>query len=463
MKAVTKSEAANSEVAAVYPDATSRSAQLYDRALASLPGGNSRTAVFREPYPIYINRGEGAYVWDVDGVKRLDLINNQSALVHGHSHPHIVKAVKAQVEKLTSVCAPTESEVVLAEELCRRVRSIERVSFCNSGSEAVLFAVRAARAHTGRDIVAKVEGSYHGNIDAVEISVFPKPNQWGDASAPQAQPEGLGIPTHVVENTLVLPFNDVDAARRLIQEHASQLACVLIDPAPPRMGFIEASDSFLQMLREETKRHGIVLIFDEVYAFRQSMGGAQQRRGVDADLTALGKLIGGGLPIGATAGSAEILSVFDPRNGGAKAGHAGTFNANPLSMVAGRAALDLLNQDMFEHLDALGERAREGLRGALSDAGIPGVVNGVGSLFSMLIGHDGPLRDVRRITEAMSSARPDGRTPRELGVAYARHLINDGFIGAMPSTFVLSTAMTAQDIDNLVAASRVALKKLSRV
>jgi glutamate-1-semialdehyde 2,1-aminomutase len=336
MKAVTKSEAANSEVAAVYPDATSRSAQLYDRALASLPGGNSRTAVFREPYPIYINRGEGAYVWDVDGVKRLDLINNQSALVHGHSHPHIVKAVKAQVEKLTSVCAPTESEVVLAEELCRRVRSIERVSFCNSGSEAVLFAVRAARAHTGRDIVAKVEGSYHGNIDAVEISVFPKPNQWGDASAPQAQPEGLGIPTHVVENTLVLPFNDVDAARRLIQEHASQLACVLIDPAPPRMGFIEASDSFLQMLREETKRHGIVLIFDEVYAFRQSMGGAQQRRGVDADLTALGKLIGGGLPIGATAGSAEILSVFDPRNGGAKAGHAGTFTRCPWSRDAQR-------------------------------------------------------------------------------------------------------------------------------
>lgn len=444
-----------------YPDMASRSAQLYARALESLPGGNSRTAVFREPYPIYIARGEGAHVWDVDGVRRLDLINNQSALVHGHSHPHIVSAVRSQVENLTSVCAPTESEILLAEELCRRVRSFERVSFCNSGSEAVLFAIRAARAHTGRDIVAKVEGSYHGNLDAVEVSVFPKPNQWGDASAPQALPEGLGIPAHVVDNTLVLPFNNVDAARTLLRAHGSRLACVLVDPAPPRLGFLEASDSFLQMLREETSRQGIVLIFDEVYAFRQSHGGAQQRRGVDADLTALGKLIGGGLPIGATAGSAEILSVFDPRNGGARAGHAGTFNANPLSMTAGLAALDLLTHESFAHLDALGSRAREGLRGALSDAGLPGVVNGVGSLFSMLIGSDARVFDVRSISAAMTTARPDGRTPRDLAAAFARHMMNAGFIGAMPSTFVLSTAMTMTDVDAVIHASREALKRIA--
>ncbi len=461
MTSLTQTEETSMTGRAEYPDAGSRSASLYTRALSSLPGGNSRTAVFREPYPIYIERGEGAYVWDVDGTRRLDLINNQSALVHGHSHPQIVKAVQAQVEKLTSVCAPTETEILLAEELCRRVRSIERVSFCNSGSEAVLFAIRAARAHTGRDIVAKVEGSYHGNIDAVEISVFPKPNQWGEAGAPQALPEGLGIPAHVVENTLVLPFNDVDAARQLIRQHASQLACVVVDPAPPRLGFLEASDSFLEMLREETMRHGIVLIFDEVYAFRQSRGGAQGRRGIDADLTALGKLIGGGLPIGATAGSADILSVFDPRNGGARAGHAGTFNANPLSMAAGLAALDLLSDAEFAHLDALGARAREGLRGALEDAGLPGTVNGAGSLLSMMIGHAGPVHNVRDITAAMTGVRADGRTPRELGVAYARHLINAGFIGAMPSMFVLSTAMTADHVDRLVDASREALKKIA--
>lgn len=446
----------------MYPDPNSKSAALYQRALGSLPGGNSRTAVFREPYPIYIKRGEGAYVWDEDDVRRLDLINNQSALVHGHSHPAILAAVEAQLRNLTSVCAPTRGEIDLAEELCARVEGIERVSFCNSGSEAVLFAVRAARAFTGRDGVAKVEGCYHGNIDPVEISVFPNSAKWGPREAPASLPEGLGIPAKALQDTLVLPFNDVDGARRLLEEHASALACVLVDPAPPRLGFIEATDDFLHMLREVTQRHGIALVFDEVYAFRQSRGGAQGRRGVRPDLTALGKLIGGGLPIGATAGRADILSVFDPRNGGAKAGHAGTFNANPLSMAAGKAALDLLTEDKFRRLDELGARARDGLRAALSDAGLPGVVNGVGSLFSLLIGSEGPLRNVREISAVMVAKAIGEKTPRMLGMDYARHLINAGMIGAMPHTFVLSTAMTAQDIDDLVAASAQAFRDIAK-
>lgn len=446
----------------MYPDPASKSAALYARALNSLPGGNSRTAVFREPYPVYIRRGEGAYVWDEDDVRRLDLINNQSALVHGHSHPAIIAAIEAQVRNLTSVCAPTRSEVELAEEICRRVTSIERVSFCNSGSEAVLFAIRAARAFTGRDGVAKVEGCYHGNLDSVEISVFPNASKWGPEAAPASLPEGLGIPARALEDTLVLPFNDVDGARRLIEEHAGSLACILVDPAPPRMGFIEATDDFLHMLREVASRLGIVLIFDEIYAFRQGHGGAQGRRGIDADLTALGKLIGGGLPIGATAGRADILSVFDPRNGGARAGHAGTFNANPVSMSAGLAALELLTQEKIDHLDALGVQAREGLRAALSDAGLPGVVNGVGSLFSLLIGHEGPLRNVRDINTVMTSKVLRDETPRMLGVTYSRHLMNAGMIGAVPHTFVLSTAMTSQDIDDLIAASRQAFREIAR-
>lgn len=446
----------------MYPDTNSKSAALYQRALASLPGGNSRTAVFREPYPIYIKRGEGAYVWDEDDVRRLDLINNQSALVHGHSHPKIMAAVEAQLRNLTSVCAPTRGEIDLAEELCARVASIERVSFCNSGSEAVLFAVRAARAFTGRDGVAKVEGCYHGNIDPVEISVFPSPAKWGPSGAPASVPEGLGIPARALADTLVLPFNDVDGARRLLEEHASSLACVLVDPAPPRLGFIEASDDYLEMLREVTERHAIALIFDEVYAFRQSRGGAQGRRGVNADLTALGKLIGGGLPIGATAGRADILSVFDPRNGGAKAGHAGTFNANPLSMAAGKAALDLLTEDKFHRLDALGARARDGLRAALANAGLPGVVNGVGSLFSLLIGVEGPVHNMREISAAMTSKVKGEKTPRMLGVDYARHLLNAGMIGAMPHTFVLSTAMTEQDINDLIAVSGQAFRDIAQ-
>jgi glutamate-1-semialdehyde 2,1-aminomutase len=447
----------------MYPDEKSKSAKLYRRALNSLPGGNSRTAVFREPYPIYIAKGQGAYVWDADDVRRLDMINNQSSLVHGHSNPVIVDAIKAQCEKLTSVCAPTVREIELAEELCRRVASIERVSFCNSGSEAVLFAIRAARAFTGRDLVAKVEGSYHGNIDAVEISVFPKPDNWGPETTPASVSEGLGIPKKALLDTLVLPFNDVDASRALIEENAGQLACVLVDPAPPRLGFLEASDGFLNMLRDVTEKHGIVLIFDEVYAFRQSSGGAQGRRGITPDLTALGKLIGGGLPIGATAGSAEILSVFDPRDGGAAAGHAGTFNANPLSMAAGSAAMQLLTPDMFSRLEMLGCRAQSGLKAVLSDLGLPGVVNGVGSLFSMIIGSEAEVHSVRDINRAMSTPLKDGRTPRVLGQEFAKNLLNRGIIGAAPSTFVLSTAMTTEDIDYFLDQSRDALKEILTV
>jgi glutamate-1-semialdehyde 2,1-aminomutase len=445
----------------MYPDDASKSASLYRRALECLPGGNSRTAVFRDPYPIYAVRGEGAHYWDADGNKLFDMVNNQSSLVHGHSHPKIVEAVRHQAGRLTSVCAPTELEIDLAEEICRRVPSIERVSFCNSGSEGVLFAIRAARAFTGRDAIAKVEGAYHGNLDAVEISVFPKPSVWGPDDAPAPLPEGLGIPAGALADTLVLPFNDVDAARRLIEENASRLACVVIDPAPPRMGFLEASDAFLGMLRETTTRHGILLIFDEVYAFRQSYSGAQGRRGIDADLTAMGKLIGGGLPIGATAGRADVLACFDPR-GGAKAGHAGTFNANPLSMAAGKAALDMLTHQSFAHLDAIGERARSGLRAALSDAGLPGVVNGTGSLLSMIIGTDAPVRNVRDIARAVSTPGYGGRTPLALAQEYSRRMLNMGVIYAAPSLYILSTAMTESDIDEFLAKAREALRAIVR-
>jgi glutamate-1-semialdehyde 2,1-aminomutase len=444
----------------MYPDEQSVSAALYGRALNSLPGGNSRTAVFREPYPIYMERGAGAWIWDVDGVRRLDAINNQSSLVHGHSHPKIVAAVAEQSARFLSVAAPTLGEIELAEELCRRVAGIERVSFCNSGSEGNLFAIRAARAFTGRDGVAKVEGAYHGNLDAVEISVFPRPDAWGAPSAPVSVPEGLGIPQAALTDTLVLPFNDVEASRDLINEHAARLACVVVDPAPPRMGFREASDAYLAMLREVTLKHGIQLIFDEVYSFRQSHGGAQGRRGVTPDLTSLGKLIGGGLPIGATAGRADVMCVFDPRGGGSRAGHAGTFNANPMSMAAGLAAMELLDEAAFVRLDQLGARARDGLRTLLSDLGIPGIVTGVGSLFSMIIGWDGPVRNVRDLTEAAASPLRDGRTPRALGAEFSRALLNHGVFGAAPSTFVLSTAMSDEEVDFLVAACGEALRDL---
>jgi glutamate-1-semialdehyde 2,1-aminomutase len=444
----------------MYPDAHSKSARLYDRAIKSLPGGNSRTTVFRDPYPVYAAKGQGCKIWDADGVERLDMVNNQSSLVHGHCHPSIVAAIQEQAATLACAAMPTGLEIDLAEKICERIKSVERVSFCNSGSEAVLFGLRAARAYTGRDLIAKAEGAYHGNTSAMEVSVFPSPQRWGDENAPTSVPEGLGITQKTLQDTLVLPFNNVDASRHLIEEHASQLACVIIDPAPPRMGFLEASDAYLAMLREVTIKHGILLMFDEVYSFRQGFHGAQGRRGIEADLTSLGKLIGGGLPVGATAGTEEVMSVFDPRNGGAKVDHGGTFNANPITMAAGIAAMDLLTQASFDHLYKLGDHARSGLQSLFAERGVPVSISGSGSLFSLAIGTDTPIHNVRDATMTMITPSLNGKSPYELGKAFNTALLNRGVVFASPSLFILSTAMTIADIDMFLEKTGDALDEI---
>lgn len=438
-----------------------RSAALYERALKSLPGGNSRSTIFREPHPIYATSGAGCRFTDVDGVARIDLVNNMSALVHGHSHPAIVAAIKEQAGKLISVGAPTESEITLAEQLCARVESVERVNFCNSGSEAVHYAVRAARGFTGRSLIAKAEGAYHGNADSVSVSVFPAPNKSGPMQAPTSVAASGGIAPSTLGDTLVLPFNDIDNSRRLIAENASRLACVIIDPAPPRMGFIEASDAYLAMLRAETAKRGIVLVFDEVFSFRQSYRGAQGRRDVHADLTCFGKLIGGGMPIGATGGKADIMAVFDPR-GGAKVEHGGTFNANPVTMAAGAAALDLLTPEAIAHLDALGEYMRNGLRAVFEESRVPAFVQGVGSLLSFAVGVETPLGNVRDIMTAMTAPTRYGAPAMALTMAFSQRLFQRGAMHASPSLFILSTAMTKADIDEVLDMAREAATGIAR-
>lgn len=442
------------------PVMQSESAKIFERALRFLPGGNSRTTVFRDPYPLYAVRGRGSKIWDADGVERFDMVNNQSSLIHGHCHPAIVDAVQRQAQTLACAAMPTELEVDLAEIICRRIKSIERISFCNSGSEAVLFGLRAARAYTGRDMVAKAEGAYHGNTSSMEVSVFPTPDRWGEASCPASVPEGLGITERTLQDTLVLPFNDVDASRRLIEAHAGRLACIVVDPAPPRMGFLAATDDYLGMLRDVTRKHGIVLMFDEVYSFRQGLNGAQGNRGVEADLTSLGKLIGGGLPIGATGGREEIMAVFDPRGGGPKVDHGGTFNANPLTMAAGVAAMQLLTPEAFEHLGELGDRARAGMKAAFDRRGVPVVMNGTGSLFSIAIGIGDPIRNMRDATMALLNTVWKNRTPLELGMAFHEALLKRGVIFAAPCNFILSTVMTAADIELFLEKAEDALDEI---
>src|ERR1700716_26223 len=363
----------------MYPDSNSSSQKMYDRALASLPGGNTPTTVFMKPYPIYAARGEGCRVWDIDGNVYIDCINNFTSQIHGHAHPALIKAATAQLAMGSAFGLPTESEVDLAELLVSRLPSVAQVRFANSGTEAVMMALKAARAHTGRPKIAKCEGAYHGSYDYAEVSLDPTPEAWG-RNAPVSVAYAKGTPDNVLADVITIPFNDAEAAVSLIREHGPELACVLVDPMPNRAGLAPADKTYLEALRRITREVRALLIFDEVITFRLGYRGAQGLWNIDPDLTTLEKIIGGGLPVRAVAGHTEFMAVFDPRPGKPALPHGGTFSANPVTMRAGIAAMELLDKQEFARLETLGELLREGLRGAFSDAGLPGCVTGAGSL-----------------------------------------------------------------------------------
>ncbi len=362
-----------------FPDPSSRSKALHDRARASLPGGNTRTTVYMKPYPIYAARGQGCRVFDVDGVARIDCINNFTSLIHGHAHPALIDAATRQIALGTAFGLPTESEIDLAELLCARLASVDRVRFANSGTEAVMMALKAARAFTGRPKIAKCEGAYHGSYDYAEVSLDPTPAAWG-SNAPVSVAYAKGTPANVLADVVTIPFNDIDAAVSLIREHGRDLAGVLVDPMPNRAGLVPADRAYLAALREATHEVGALLIFDEVITFRLGYHGAQGIWDIAPDLTTLGKIIGGGFPVGAIGGRAEVMAVFDPSEGKPALPHGGTFSANPVTMRAGLAAMELLDAAAFARLDAIGERMRASIDAAFRHHGVPGHAVGLGSL-----------------------------------------------------------------------------------
>ena len=347
----------------MYPDPNSSSQKMYDRALASLPGGNTRTTVFMKPYPIYAARGEGCRVWDLDGNVFIDCINNFTSQIHGHAHPALIKAATAQLALGSAFGLPTASEVDLAELLVSRLPSVDQVRFANSGTEAVMMALKAARAHTGRPKIAKCEGAYHGSYDYAEVSLDPTPEAWG-RNAPVSVAYAKGTPDNVLADVVTIPFNDTEAAVSLIREHGPELACVLVDPMPNRAGLAPADRAYLEALRKVTREVGALLIFDEVITFRLGYRGAQGIWNIDPDLTTLGKIIGGGFPVGAIGGHRDVMAVFDPRPGKPALPHGGTFSANPVTMRAGIAAMELLDDAAFARLDAMGQAVRSGIDAA---------------------------------------------------------------------------------------------------
>jgi len=364
---------------AEYRRRTPTSAKIHALARNFLPGGNTRSVVHFSPYPFVMERARGCHLFDVDGNRYLDFVNNYTSSVHGHAHPRIIAAIREQLEKGWTCAAALEPQQRLAELICRRFRSVERVRFCNSGTEATMLAIRAARAFTGREKILKMEGGYHGSHPDAEISARPRPELAGDPERPLSLPDGPGITKGVVKEVLVAPFNNQEAAERIIRENRGELAAVIVEPMLGIAGQIPPKEGYLQFLREITERHDILLIFDEVMTARLAVGGAQEYFGVTADLTTFGKMIGGDLPAGAFGGRREIMELFSPERGGILH-HSGTFNGNALAMVAGIAALKLLTPAAIARINSLGEMLARRLEEIFNEAGIPGQVTGAGSL-----------------------------------------------------------------------------------
>jgi glutamate-1-semialdehyde 2,1-aminomutase len=331
---------------------------LYERAVERLPGGNTRSTLFVSPHPPYAVRGSGYEVEDADGHRVIDLHGNYTSLVHGHAHPRLVEVAKAALDEGTAVGLPTGHEVAWAEELVERVDALEQVRFANSGTEAVMMAIRAARAFTGRAGVLRFEGCYHGTADP---------------ALPASSP---GLTPGAASELVTVPVGDAEALARALDERGEELACVIVDLMPARAGLSAIEPAFVDLLRRETAERRIVLVVDEVITFRLARGGLQQLYGLPPDLVTFGKVIGGGFPVGAFGGRAEVMAVFDPRRE-RPVPHGGTFTANPVTARAGLAGLQLLDEGAIARINGLGDLLRERLAAAGHE------VSGRGSLLQV--------------------------------------------------------------------------------
>ena len=360
-------------------EATPASRAMFERARNALAGGVASAYQHREPWPIYLERGKGSRVWDVDGTERIDFHNGFGSMPQGHAHPAITRAVERRLELGTHFAAPTEDAVAVAEELKRRF-GLPRWRFVNSGSEATMDAIRIARAKTGRETIVKIFGSYHGHHDYVMVSIGVPYDEIGDREDYASLPYGAGIPQSVADLTIAVPFNDADAMERRIErliEEGCPPACVIMEPAMMNLGVILPEPGYLEAVRELTKRLGVLLIFDEVKTgLVVAAGGAVERYGVTPDIVTLAKALGGGVPTGAIGGTDE---AFEPVEKG-EVYQVGTFNGNPLAMAAARASLsEVLTPEAYELLERLEARLLKGCEEVIERHGLPGYGVGLGA------------------------------------------------------------------------------------
>ena len=434
---------------ASYSAANPISAGLHKKASTFMPGGDTRNSIYWDPFPIYITSGDGTTLTDADGNQRTDFVNNMTTLILGHRPPEVTSALAEQISKGLSFPAPSPSVVRWAELMCERVPSLDKVRFVNTGTEATLNAIRAARAFTGKQKLVKCEGAYHGNHDAIQISVVPPLDEAGKADSPESVAAFPGISETAVDDIFIMPFNDIVTAEKIIRKHADELAAVIVEPVNGQCGMVPAKPEFLEGLRRLTDELGIVLIFDEVIAFRIAYGGAQDYYGVKPDLTCFGKVVGGGMPVGAFGGRDDIMSLWDPSDGGSVVQHAGTFNGNPMTAVAGVATLESLTADKYEYLEHLGNMLRNKLRTLFAELEVPMSVTGVASLFALQFT---PTEVIDYRTYATNN--------KEMLQTMFIGLLNEGFLMSNRCAGNVSTVHTEDDVDAFVLAVKNVLRRI---
>ncbi|MDU2293617.1 MAG: glutamate-1-semialdehyde 2,1-aminomutase [Peptococcus niger] len=425
-----------------------KSKAAYEAANKVIPGGvNSPVRAFRAvgDYPIFIERGQGARVTDIDGNELIDFICSWGPLIFGHNDPAVQEAVMSAVQKGTTFGMPTEIETLMAEKIVELIPSIEKVRMVSSGTEATMSALRLARGYTGRDKIVKCGGCYHGHADHLLI-------QAGSGALTFGVPSSPGVPENIAHETLTATYNDIDSFKALFAEYQNEIAAVIIEPIPGNMGLILPEEGFLEALRELTKENGSLLIFDEVISgFRASLGGAQKRFDIMPDLTCLGKIIGGGLPVGAFGGRADIMDHLAPVG---DVYQAGTLSGNPLAMKAGYTTLcELQKRNPYADLDARAKRLKEGLAAAADAHGVRATINQVGSLLTVFFTD----RPVHTYADAQTSSVDQYRIFFQALLAEGIHLPPSQF-----ECWFISTAHTDADIEKTIQAAEKAFAAVAK-
>ena len=430
--------ATGSALVAEYEARTQRSKAAAERARTVMPGGETRTVTFHAPYPLTGDHGSGSQFTDLDGNVYYDVINNYTSLLHGHAHPEITQAVVEQVGRGTTFATALEAQSDLGEILTERVKSVDMIRYTNSGTEATMNAVRAARAFTGRELILKMEGGYHGSFDDFEVSVHPDLALAGPADAPNSTIDARGVVASTANEVIIAPFNNPEVLTRLMTEHGPKLAAVIIEPVMGSAGTIAADPEFLQTAQRLCQQYGALFIADEVMTFRLGFGGVQEAYGITPDLTTFAKIIGGGFPVGAFGGRQDVMSLFDAR-GANPVFQSGTFNGNAVTMVAGATAMRLFPADEVARLNGLGDQLRAGISQQLDDHGLPATVTGYGSMAGVHL-VEGDVRNYR------DAAVGNQTMKRALHVA----LLLEGVFAAPRLMLCTSTPMTPEIVDEIV-------------